>query len=122
MRKKIKTPDLPRKRLKWWFKNNYVYLIIVGGVCLVAALVLIFEVYRHERTRNMEALLQKSRRKMHWGGITDQDVEVLRKRYTGINWDKQYDRVRWQLGREQVKEKRAKERAVQKLWQDEQSE
>ncbi len=117
MRTKRKVPYLPRKRLKWWFKNNYVYLIIVGVVCLVAALVLIFEVRRHERMRNMEALLQKSRRDMHWGGITDQDVEVLQKRYPDINWDNQYDRERWQKTNKYMKERRAKEKAAQKLRQ-----
>ena len=59
----------------------------------------------------MEAVLQKSRRDMHWGGITDQDVEVLKKIYPGINWDHQYDRERWQKGVESMREKRAKEKA-----------
>ncbi|MGR3294323.1 MAG: hypothetical protein ACUZ9M_09950 [Candidatus Scalindua sp.] len=120
MREKRKVLNLPpqKKRLKWWIKNNYLYLIIVGGVCLVAALILIFEVKRHERMRNMEILLQKSRRDMHWGGITDQDVEVLKKRYPGINWDSQYDRVRWQKGKEYAKEKHARQKATQKLRQN----
>ncbi len=112
MRTKKKMPELPRKRFKWWVKNNYLFLIIMGVVCLVAALILIFEVNRHERMRNMETLLQKSRRDMHWGGITDQDVEVLKKRYPDINWDNQYDRERWQLGREHIKEKRARDKAA----------
>ncbi len=117
MKTKKKIPISPRIKFKWWFKNNYIYLIIVGVVCLVAALILIFEVYRHERMRNMEALLQKSRRDMHWGGITDQDVEVLKKRYPDINWDNQYDRERWLKTNEYMKERRAKEKAVQKLRQ-----
>ncbi len=117
MKTKKKIPIQTRVKFKWWFKNNYVFLIIVGAVCLVAALVLIFEVYRHERMRNMEALLQKSRRDMHWGGITDQDVEVLKKRYPDINWDKQYDRVRWQSGTQYMKEKKARLKAKQKLRQ-----
>jgi hypothetical protein len=114
-----KIPDLlsPTKKLKWWFKNNYLYLIIVGGACLIAALVLIFEINRHERTRNIEALLQKSRRDMHWGGITDQDVEILKKRYPDINWNNQYDRERWQKGGKYIKEKKAREKAGHKLRQ-----
>ncbi len=117
MKTKKKIPVTPGKKLKWWFRNNYKYLIVVGVVCLVAALILIFGVYRHERMRNMEALLQKSRREMHWGGITDQDVEVLKKRYPDINWDNQYDRERWQKSNKYIKEKRARERAAQKLLQ-----
>ncbi len=52
---------------------------------------------------------------MHWGGITDQDVEVLKKRYPDINWDNQYDRERWQNTNKYKKERRAKEKAAQKL-------
>ncbi|MCP4254389.1 MAG: hypothetical protein GY775_13480 [Candidatus Scalindua sp.] len=115
MKTKKKIPVQPRIKFKWWFKNNYLFLIIVGVVCLVAALILIFEVHRHERMRNMEALLQKSRRDMHWGGITDQDVKVLKKRYPDINWDSQYDRKRWQNTNKYKKERRAKEKAAQKL-------
>ena len=109
-----------KKRLKWWFRNNYVFLIIVGAVCLIATLILVYEVSRFERMRNMEALLQKSRRDMHWGGITDQDVDVLKKRYPNINWDDQYDRERWKLGREHVKEKRARKKATYKPLRDQQ--
>jgi hypothetical protein len=87
----------------------------LGVVCLVAALILIFEVYRHERTRNMEALLQKSRKDMRWGGITDNDVEVLKKRYPNINWDSTYDRERWQKGTKYLREKKGRKKARQKL-------
>ena len=52
---------------------------------------------------------------MHWGGITDQDVEVLKKSYPGINWDSQYDRERWQKGTEYEKEKNARQKAGQQL-------
>ncbi len=117
MRTKRKIPVSPRTKFKWWFKNNYMYLIIVGVLCLVAALILIFEVYRHERMRNMEALLQKSRRDMHWGGITDQDVEVLKKSYPDINWDKQHDRERWQKETQYMRERKARLKATQKLRQ-----
>ena len=115
-RSKLRPKSLsPKKRLKWWIKNNSLYLIIMVGVCLIVALVLIFAVHRHERMRNMEALLQKSRRDMHWGGITDNDVEVLKKRYPNINWDSQFDRNRWQTGKQYIREKRAKERAAKSL-------
>jgi hypothetical protein len=113
--KRSKIPDLPRpkKRLKWWFKNNYMYLAIVGFVCLIAAIILIFEVYQFERTRNMEALLQKSRRDMHWQGISNQDVEVLKKRYPDINWESQYDRERWHRAGKVEKERQARQKAYE---------
>jgi hypothetical protein len=117
IREKRKIPDLPRpkKRLKWWFKNNYIFLLIMGGVCLATALVLIFEVYRYGRTRNMEALLQKSRKDMRWGGITDRDVEILKKQYPNINWDNTYDRERWQKGTQWMRDRRANEMATKAL-------
>jgi hypothetical protein len=118
-KKRILSLPPQRKRLKWWFKNNYIYLIIVGGVCLAAALILIFKVSRFERTRNMEALLQKSRRQMHWGGITDQDVEVLKKRYPNINWNNQFDRDRWLSGQQDLKEKQNIKGAKRKFRQEE---
>ncbi len=113
--KRTKIPDLPRprKRLKWWLKNNYVYLLIVGGVCLIAAVILISEVYQFEKTRNMEALLQKSRKDMHWKGISNRDVEVLKKRYPDINWESQYDRERWHRAEEVSREKRAIRKAYE---------
>ena len=33
-RRKIQDLPSPKKRLKWWIKNNYMYLIIMGVVCL----------------------------------------------------------------------------------------
>ena len=55
---------------------------------------------------------------MHWGsGITDQDVEVLKKRYPDINWENQYDRERWRIGEKNAKNTRAKRRAEQRLRQ-----
>jgi hypothetical protein len=113
--KRIKIPDMPRqkKRLKWWFKNNYIFLIIIGCGCLVAALILISEVYQFEKTRNMEVLLQKSRRDMHWQGISNQDVEVLKKRYPDINWENQYDRERWHRAGNVEKERQARRRAYE---------
>ena len=107
-----------RKRFKWWVKNNYIYLIIVGVVCLVMALIIIHEVYNYNLITNMEALLQKSRREMHWeSGITDQDVEVLKKRYPNINWEENLERQRWLSGQKSIKEARSRDMARQKLRQ-----
>lgn len=95
VRNRKKIPDLPspKKRFKWWIKNNYIYLIIVGVVCLAAALILISEVSQFERTRNMEALLNKSWHDIHWKqrGFSSQDMETLRKRYPNVNWEDSVD-------------------------------
>jgi len=114
-KKRISNQPSQKKKLKWWIRNNYAFLIIAGIVCLIATLVLIFEISRYERMRNMEALLQKSRRDMRWGGITDHDVEILNKRYPNINWDNTYDRERWQKGTAQERAWRSKDMAKQKL-------
>ncbi|MFQ5685364.1 MAG: hypothetical protein ACE5GV_01760 [Candidatus Scalindua sp.] len=117
-RRKRKIPVQKRKRYKWWIKNNYIFLMIVGVVCLIITLILIYEVSNFERTRNMEALLQKSRRDMHWEkGITDQDVEVLKKRYPNINWETTWDRSRWIGGKQEERERRSEAKAKQKLRQ-----
>ena len=119
MRKtKRRVPVQNRKRFKWWIRNNYIFLMIAGAVCLILTLILIYEVSNFERTRNMEALLQKSRRDLHWKtGITDQDVEVLKKRYPNINWETTWDRSRWVKGNQAEKERRSEAKARQKLRQ-----
>ena len=119
-RARRRIPDVlsPKKRLKWWFKNNFLYLIIVGVVCLITALILISEISLFERTRNMEALLQKSRRDMRRGGISDQDVEVLRKIYPDINWNNQNDRVRWKHRQKLDKERRSRQKVFEQLQQN----
>ena len=116
-KKRIITNKLSlKKRLKWRIKNNYVFLIIVGVVCLIATSILIYEVSRFERMRNMEVILQKTRRSMHWkGGITDQDIEVLKKRYPNVNWENQHDRRRWMGTQKDHKELRSIEGAKRRL-------
>ncbi len=61
----------------------------------------------------MEALLDKSRGKMHWGGITDRDAETLRKIYPNFNWEKIWDRTRWVNGRKQERDILRREKARQ---------
>ena len=90
----------------------------MGVVCLVAALLLISEVSFFERTRTMEALLQKSRKEMRQGGISDQDVDVLRKRYPDINWNNQNDRVRWKHRQTLDKERRSRQKVFEQLQQN----
>ncbi len=90
--------------------------MIVGAVCLIITLILVYEISHFERTRNMEVLLQKSRRDMHWKtGMTDQDVEILKKRYPNINWEETWDRSRWVKGNQDARERRSERKAKQKL-------
>jgi hypothetical protein len=120
MKKKISNQPSQKKRLKWWIRNNYTFLIITGTVCLIVTLVLIFEISRYERTRNMEALLQKSRKDMRWGGITDNDVEILKKQYPNINWNNSFDRERWQNANKYSRKALRESMARQKLHRDKQ--
>ncbi|MGR3302277.1 MAG: hypothetical protein ACUZ8I_07210 [Candidatus Scalindua sp.] len=114
---KRRIPVQNRKRFKWWIKNNYIYLIIVGAVCLAMALILIFEVYQFERTRNMESLLNKSWKDIRWGqgGFSDQDIETLKRRYPNVNWEDTADRQRWHIKQERKRENRSRKRATEKF-------
>ena len=102
-----------RNRLKWKIRNNYVFFIMIAIICVIMALVFAFEVYNYERDKSMEVLLDKSRGKMHWGGITDRDVETLRKIYPNFNWEKAWDRTRWLSAEKQKQERRSREKARQ---------
>ena len=102
-----------RNRLKWKIRNNYVFFIIIAIICVITALVFTFKVYNFERDKNMQALLDTSRIKMHWGGISDQDVETLRKVYPNFNWEKIWDRTRWVNGRKQERDILRREKARQ---------
>lgn len=102
-----------RNRLKWKIRNNYVFFIIIAIICVIMALVFAFEVYNFERDKSMEALLDKSRGKMHWGGITDRDAETLRKIYPNFNWEKTLDRTRWLEGEKQERDILRREMARQ---------
>ncbi len=88
-RTKRKMPVRNSKRFKWWIKNNYKFLIIIGVVCLIVTLILVHEVYQFGRTRNMELLLNKSWREIYHGqgGFSLQDIETLKRRYPNVNWE-----------------------------------
>ncbi len=94
-----------RNRLKWKIRNNYIFFIIIAIICAIVASVFAFKVYNLERQKSMEALLDKSRRKMHWGGITDRDVDKLRKVYPNFDWDNTYDRERWLSGKKKIRKR-----------------
>ena len=66
-----------------------------------------------ERDKSMEALLDKSRGKMYWGGVTDRDAETLRKIYPNFNWEETLDRTRWLEGKEQERDILRREMARQ---------
>ncbi|MFQ5786956.1 MAG: hypothetical protein ACE5H1_03165 [Thermodesulfobacteriota bacterium] len=102
-----------RNRLKWKIRNNYVFFIIIAIICVIVALVFAFEAYNFERDKSMEALLDKSRKKMHWGGVTDRDTETLRKTYPNFNWEKTWDRTRWLDRKEQDRDILRREKARQ---------
>jgi hypothetical protein len=115
MRRRIRVQN--RKRFKWWIRNNYIFLIIIGAVCLILTLILISEVYHFERTRNMESLLNKSWSDIHWkqGGFSAQDIETLKRRYPNVNWENSADRQKWYSIEERKKENRSRDRATEKL-------
>ena len=52
---------------------------------------------------------------MRWGGITDHDVEILKKQYPNINWDSTYDRERWKKGNKNLKELQSENMSKRKL-------
>ncbi len=117
MRTKRRVPVQNRKRFKWWIKNNYVFLIITGVVCLIVTLILILEIYQFERTRNMESLLNKSWSDIHWkqGGFSAQDIEILKRRYPNVNWEDSADRQKFYIIEERKRENRSRDRARERL-------
>ena len=56
---------------------------------------------------------------MRQGGISDQDVDVLRKRYPDINWNNQNDRVRWKHRQKLDKERRSRQKVFDQLQRNE---
>ncbi len=101
-------------RLKWKIRNNYVFFIIMVIICAIVATVFAFKAYNLDRYTTMEALLDKSWGEMHWGGgITDTDIEKLRKVYPNFDWEKTMDRQRWLLGNEDDRIKQRTEMARQ---------
>lgn len=88
------------------------------------ALLVGIEIYNYEMVKSMEAILDKTHKTIHRRtGITDQDVQKLRKVYPDFNWENTWDRERWldgkehrrklkiQKGKEAKRQLRLKERA-----------
>lgn len=89
------------KRLKWMIRNNLVFFVIVGTICIVIGYLLAIKAYNHRRVKNMETILGKDFRTIHRiTGLTDHDVEKLRKEYPNFNWEGTWDRQRWKAGNE----------------------
>ena len=113
METKERSAHLPyRKRLKWWLKNNSIFLIIIAVICVIVALLVGIEIYNFEKVKSMEAILDKSYKTIHRRtGITDQDLEKLKKAYPDFNWETAWDRERWLEGIEGERDRRQKEKA-----------
>ena len=68
----------------------------------------------------MESLLNKSWKDIRWGqgGLTDQDVETLKKRYPNVNWEDTADRQRWHTKQKNERRDRSMEKARESLRQE----
>ncbi len=105
-----------RKNPKWWLRNNYVFFAIIGAICMILALTFTFMVYNFEKEKSMQALLDKSKREIHFGiGITDLDVEILKEAYPNFNWEKTWDRSRFLSSLKKLKEDRSRSMANEKF-------
>ena len=104
-----------RKRFKWWIKNNIVFCIIVGIICIIVGFIFGMGAYNYARIDNVESLLGKDLRTIHRvTGITDQDIEKLKKEHPNFNWEGTWDRQRWKKGIEENREERSRHRAKEK--------
>jgi len=104
-----------RKRFKWWIRNNIVFYIILGAICIIVGFIFGMGVFNYARINNMESLLGKNLRTLHRvTGMTDQDIEKLKKEYPNFNWEGTWDRQRWKAGIEVNREERSKRRAKEK--------
>ena len=113
--KKRHTRSVHRKRLKWAMRSNFAFFVIVGVICIVIGFIFGKAVYNHARMNSMETLLGKDLRTLHWvTGMTDEDIEKLKKTYPNFNWEGTWDRHRWKIGNENNREKRSGDRAKEK--------
>ena len=101
-----------RTRFKWWIRNNIVFYIILGAICIIVGFVFGMGAFNYARINNMESLLDKNLRTLHRvTGMTDQDIEKLKKEYPDFNWEGTWDRQRWKAGIEGNREARSRDRA-----------
>ena len=101
-----------RKELKWAVRNNLVFFIIAGIIRIIVGLIFGLEAFNYGRVKRVESLLGKNFHTMHRvTGMTNEDVEKLRKEYPNFNWEGTWDRDRWIRGNEEMRETRSKHRA-----------
>ncbi len=113
--KKRNIRSFHRKKLKWALRNNFVFFVIVGVICIVIGFIFGKTVYNHARINSMETLLGKDRRTLHRvTGMTDEDIAKLKKAYPNFNWEGTWDRHRWKTGKEENKKIRSGKRAKEK--------
>lgn len=71
------------------------------------ALLVGIELYNYERVKSMEAILDKTLKTIHRRtGMTDRDVQKLRKVYPDFNWENTWDRERWLAGKEGIRKRK----------------
>jgi len=104
-----------RKKLKWALRNNFIFFVIVGVICIIVGVIFGKMVYNYTRIESMETLLGKTRHTLHRvTGMTDQDIEKLKKEYPNFNWEETWDRQRWLRGTKKMREDRGRKRAEEK--------
>lgn len=103
-----------RKRLKWEIRSNFVFFIIVGVICIIVGFIFGMIVYNYARIDSMETLLDKDLRTLHRvTGMTDEDIEKLKKEYPNFNWENTWDRQRWLEWKEKERDRLRREKARQ---------
>ena len=113
--KKRNTSGFHQKRLKWAVRNNFAFFVIVGVICIVIGFIFGKAVYNHARINSMETLLGKNLQTLHRvTGMTDEDIEKLKKAYPNFNWEGTWDRHRWKIVNENNREIRSGKRAKEK--------
>ena len=104
-----------RKKLKWAIRNNFVFFVIAGIICIIIGLIFGKGVFNYERVKSVESLLGKTVHTIHRRtGLTDADVEKLRNEHPDFDWEGTWDRQRWQSGVERQKEERSQMKAREK--------
>ncbi len=113
--KKRNTRGVHRKRLKWAVRNNFVFFVFVGVICIIVGFIFGKTVYNYARINSMETLLGKNLRTLHRvTGMTDEDIAKLKKAYPNFNWEGTWDRHRWKVGKEEDRKLRSGDRAKEK--------
>ncbi len=104
-----------RKRLKWAVRNNFVFIVIVGTICIIVGLIYAMEIYNYGRIKRVETLLGKDVHTIHRiTGMTDEDIKKLQKEYPDFNWEGTWDSQRWKQAIEKESKARSRLKAKEK--------